>query len=42
MTLIGRCDMRKAGKVLLAILAVLTIFAVAGWIGGPKPEALRY
>jgi hypothetical protein len=28
--------MRKAGKVLLVILAVLAISAVAGWIGGPE------
>jgi hypothetical protein len=28
--------MRKAGKVLLVILAVLIISAVAGWIGGPE------
>jgi hypothetical protein len=28
--------MRKTGKVLLVILAVLTVSAAAGWIGGPE------
>ncbi|MFC7848643.1 hypothetical protein ACFUTU_09225 [Arthrobacter sp. NPDC057388] len=28
--------MRKAGKVLLLVLAVLLISAIAGWIGGPE------